>query len=98
MATMAKPTTVRFDEGDKRAAIEILDSIGITFNSYLNMAVKQLINKRRVPFELEAPRKIPNEETRRAMLVAEAKELGLVIDESPKFDDADEAIAYLRSL
>lgn len=98
MAAAVKPTTVRFDEDDKRAAIEILDSMGITLNSYLNMAVKQLVNKRRVPFELEAPKEIPNEETRRAMLVAEAKELGLIADESPKFDNTDDAIAYLRSL
>ena len=89
---------MRFDEADKRAATEILDSIGITFNAYLNMAVKQLINKRRVPFELEAAPEIPNEETRRAMVEAEAKALGLIEDDSPRFRDADAAIAFLRSL
>lgn len=56
MATTIKPTTIRISEPDKRIATEILDSLGITLNSYLNMAVKQLVNKRRVPFELDARR------------------------------------------
>ena len=98
MTTLTKPTTVRFNEADKKAATEILDSIGITFNAYLNMAVKQLINKRRVPFELEAAQEIPNEKTRHAMMEAEAKESGLIEDDSPRFHDADAAITFLRNL
>ena len=97
MATAAKPTTIRINETDKRLATEILDSLGITLNSYLNMAVKQLVNKRRVPFELDAPRDIPNDETRMALAIAEAKELGIIADDSPAFFDADEALAYLES-
>lgn len=97
MATIAKPTTIRIDESDKRIATEILDSLGITFNSYLNMAVKQLVNKRRVPFELDAPKDIPNDETRMALAIAEAKELEIIEDDSPTFTDADKAIAYLES-
>lgn len=97
MATTTKPTTIRIDESDKRLATEILDSLGITFNSYLNMAIKQLVNKRRVPFELDAPQDIPNDETRMALAIAEAKELGIITDDSPSFADADEALAYLES-
>lgn len=97
MATMTRPTTIRIDEADKRMATEILDSLGISFNSYLNMAVKQLVNKRCVPFELDAPRDIPNEETRMALAIAEAKELGIIADDSPAFTDADEALAYLET-
>ncbi len=98
MTTLTKPTTVRFDERDKAAATEILDSIGLTLNSYLNMAVKQLINKRRVPFDLEAPAELPNVETRQSMVIAQAKELGLIVDDSPSFDNADDALAYLKGL
>lgn len=96
MAISTKPTTVRFDEASKNQAIEILDSIGLSFNSYLNLAVKQLVNKRRVPFELEAVELSPTEETRRAMVEAEAKELGLIPDDSPSFSNASDALAFLR--
>ncbi len=37
-----------------------------------------------------------NEETRRALAAAEAKELGLVADDAPAFDDADELMAFLE--
>lgn len=96
MATLTKPTTIRIDETDKRLATEILDSLGITFNSYINMAVKQLINKRKVPFELAAPKEVPNSETRMALAIAEAKELGIIEDDSPTFSDANAALAYLN--
>lgn len=99
MATVTmKPTTVRFDEGLKSQAVAILDSIGLNFNTYLTLSLRQLVNQRRVPFELAPAPEVPNEETRRAMLLAEAKEMGLVEDDAIRFDNADDAIAYLEAL
>lgn len=95
MTTLAKPTTVRFDETEKAEATAILGSIGLSFNAYLNLAVRQLINQGRVPFELAPAKEVPNETTRRAMVEAEAKELGLLPDDAPTFSDADELLAYL---
>ena len=66
-ATM-KPTTVRFDEGLKSQAVAILDSIGLNLNTYLTLSLRQLVNQRRVPFELAPAPEVPNEKTRRAML------------------------------
>ena len=39
-----KPTTVRIEEGLKEQATEFLDSVGLSLNSYLNLAVRQLVN------------------------------------------------------
>ena len=93
--TAIKPTTVRIEESLKNQAAEILDSIGLGFNAYLNLAVRQLVNQRRIPFELKAADEIPSEETRRAMVLAEAKAMGLIPDDAPSFSDADELMAFL---
>lgn len=99
MATAAmKPTTVRFDEVLKRDATGILDSIGLSLNSYLTLALKQLVNQRRVPFDLAPAPEVPNEETRRAMILAEAKEMGLIEDDAATFDSVEDAISYLEAL
>ena len=97
MAIATKSTTLRIDEDIKREATEILDSMGISFNGYLNMAIRQLINQRRIPFDIVPARKVPNEETRRAMLLAEAKAIGLIEDDAVTFENADDAIAYLEA-
>lgn len=96
-ATM-KPTTVRFDESLKSQAIAILDSIGLNLNTYLTLSLRQLVNQRKVPFELAPAPEMPNEETRRAMLLAEAKEMGLIEDDAVAFNNVDDAIAYLEAL
>lgn len=59
------------------------------------MATHQLVNQRRIPFEVIPAAETPNEETRRALVAAEAKELGLIPDDSPVFNDIDKLIAYL---
>ena len=88
-------TTITLDEDVKRETTEILNSIGMTLSGYFNLAARQLCIKRRVPFEIEAPDPLPSEETRRAMIAAEAKELGLIPDDTPKFTDTDELAAFL---
>ena len=61
-----KPTTVRIEEGLKEQATEFLDSVGLSLNSYLNLAVRQLVNQRKIPFEIVGRAEVPNEATRRA--------------------------------
>ena len=96
MAATMKSTTVRFDEATKNQAIEILDSIGLSFNAYLNLAVKQLVNQRCVPFRLEAASYEPNEQTQKALREADLKERGLIPDDSPSFATANDAMAFLE--
>ncbi len=94
---MASATTLRFDEADKAEATDLLKSMGVSFNGYLAMAVKQLINQRRIPFEIVPPKNAPTEETRLAMLRAEAKAAGLIPDGDPGFTDPDEFFASLEA-
>ncbi len=47
-----KPTTVRIEEGLKEQATEFLDTVGLSLNSYLNLAVRQLVNQQKIPFEI----------------------------------------------
>lgn len=96
MTTAAKPTTVRIDENLKAQASEILGSVGLSYNTYVVMATHQLVNQRRIPFEIIPASETPNEETRRALVAAEAKELGLIADDAPAFSDADELMAFLE--
>ena len=94
MATAVKPTTVRVDENLKAQANEILGSVGLSYNTYVVMAT--LVNQRRIPFEIVPAGGVPNEETRRALVAAEAKELGLIPDDAPAFDDIDGLVAFLE--
>lgn len=91
------PTTVRFDRELKADAVSILDSIGLGLNSYLTLALRQLVNQRKIPFELVPAQEVPNEETRVAMLRAEAKMNGLISDEDPRFDNVDDFMAHLEA-
>ena len=86
-----KPTTVRIEEGLKEQATEFLDTVGLS----LNLAVRQLVNQRKIPFEIVGRAEVPNEATRRAMVIAEAHELGILPDDSPSFNNADELISFL---
>lgn len=94
---MVKATTIRMDESLKREAVAVLDSIGMSFNTYVTAATKQLVNQRRVPFDLVAPSAEPTDQTRRALVEAQARELGLIPDSSPRFDSAEAAMAYLEN-
>lgn len=88
-------TTITLDDAVKQETTEILDAIGLSLSGYFNLAARQLIIKRRIPFDIEAPELVPNEATRRAMVAAEARELGLIPDETPTFDNVDDLLAYL---
>ncbi|MBU5404362.1 type II toxin-antitoxin system RelB/DinJ family antitoxin [Paraeggerthella hongkongensis] len=96
MTIATKPTTVRIDENLKAQANEILGSVGLSYNAYVVMATRQLVNQRRIPFEIVPAVGIPNEETRRALVAAEAKELGLISDDAPAFADVDGLMAFLE--
>lgn len=95
MATAVKPTTIRIEEGLKEQATAILESIGLSYNSYVTLATRQLVNQRKVPFDLVSPEPTPNRDTYCAMIAAEAKSLGLIPDDASAFRDADALEAFL---
>ncbi|MCD8316656.1 MAG: type II toxin-antitoxin system RelB/DinJ family antitoxin [Eggerthellaceae bacterium] len=95
--TTTKATTIRLEEGLREKAAEVLKGIGISYNSYVSLATHQLINQQRIPFDCIADTSyIPNDETHRAIIEAEAKDLGLIKDDSPTFKNIDDAMAYLN--
>lgn len=92
---MATTATLHFDETDVRAAADLLQAMGFTLDEYLHMAVRQLIIQRRVPFEVLPAEDRPVEETRRALIAAEAKELGIIEGDARSFKTAEEVMAWL---
>lgn len=46
---------IRMSVEDKEIATSILESMGLNMSTLINMTVKQLIQKRKVPFEITAP-------------------------------------------
>ncbi len=51
MESLTTTISVQVDKHDKEIAMEILSSLGLNLSTYVNMAIKQLINKDGIPFE-----------------------------------------------
>ena len=66
-----------------------LEPMGLSINSYFNMAVRQLVIQK-IPFEILVEQEDSNLTTRRALIEAKAKDLGIIPDGSPHFKNVDE--------
>ena len=56
MESLTTAISVQVDSHDKEVASSILKSLGLNMSTYVNMAIKQLINKDGVPFEIVNPK------------------------------------------
>lgn len=56
MKSLTTAISVQVDRQDKELATGILNNIGLNISTYGNMAIKQLINKNGIPFEVVNPR------------------------------------------
>ena len=56
MESLTTAISVQVDRKDKELATVILSNLGLNMSTYVNMAIKQLINKDGVPFEVVNPR------------------------------------------
>ena len=56
MESLTTAISVQVDRQDKELATSILNNLGLNMSTYVNMAIKQLINKDGVPFEVVNPR------------------------------------------
>lgn len=65
MGSFTTAISVQIDKRDKELATNILNSLGLNMSTYINMAIKQLINKDGVPFEVV--NKKPNKELLKAL-------------------------------
>ncbi|GAA0867363.1 type II toxin-antitoxin system RelB/DinJ family antitoxin [Lactobacillus kefiranofaciens] len=92
---MTSSTTIRLDDDLKRKLQKDLDTAGISMNTYFVMAAKQLVLQKRIPFEIITEPEIPNKTTEKAMLLADAKNEGLVSDDSPSFTNVDDLMKSL---
>lgn len=88
-------TTIRLDSELKKELTKELDVTGLSLNGYFNLAARQLVLQKKIPFEILTETDIPTEKTRRALVEAEAKELGILPDDSPSFTDMDDLKAFL---
>ena len=56
MENLTTAISVQVDSKDKEIASGILRKLGLNMSTYVNMAIKQLINRDGVPFEVVNPR------------------------------------------
>jgi len=56
MESLTTAISVQVNKKDKELATSILSNLGLNMSTYVNMAIKQLINKDGVPFEVVNPR------------------------------------------
>lgn len=56
MENLTTKIKVQVDCNDKEIAISILKRLGLNMSTYINMAIKQLINKGVIPFEIDNPK------------------------------------------
>lgn len=92
---MTSSTTIRLDDDLKQKLQKDLDAAGISMNTYFVMAAKQLVLQKRIPFEILTEPEIPNKTTEKAMLLADAKDEGLISDDSPSFTNVDDLMKSL---
>ena len=67
------------------------------FQHLRNHGKHQLVNQQRLPFDTSVRAAEPNEQTKRAMLEAEAKERGILPDDAATFNSAQDAITWLHN-
>ena len=89
------PTTIRLDDDLKKELTKELSSMGLSIIGYFNLAARQLVIQKKVPFEVLAESNEPTEATKKALVAAQAKELGIIPDDSPSFDNMNELKNYL---
>ena len=56
MESLTSAISVQVDTHDKEVANGILKNLGLNMSTFVNMAIKQLINKDGIPFEVSNPR------------------------------------------
>ncbi|MDO4369502.1 MAG: type II toxin-antitoxin system RelB/DinJ family antitoxin [bacterium] len=56
MNSLTTAISVQVNKQDKEIATGILNKLGLNMSTYVNMAIKQLINRDGVPFDVVNPR------------------------------------------
>lgn len=56
MPSLTTTISVQIDKEDKDIATEILQKLGVSMSGLINMTIKQLIMKGKIPFEISLPK------------------------------------------
>lgn len=56
MANSTTAISVQIDKNDKEKATEILQKLGVSMSGLINMTIKQLIMRGRIPFDISIPK------------------------------------------
>ena len=56
MSNLTTAISVQIDKNDKEKATIILDKLGVSMSGLINMTIKQLIMRGRIPFEVSLPK------------------------------------------
>lgn len=91
-------STIRLDRDLREAADKELSNMGLSLTAYLNLAVKQLVIQKEVPFKIKSTNQsdeITNPVTRRAIIKAMAEEEGLINDEGQRYTTTKDAMNAL---
>jgi DNA-damage-inducible protein J len=93
MENLTTTISVQVDSRDKEIATGILKNLGLNMSTYVNMAIKQLINKDGVPFEVVNSK--PSKELLEALQEGEDILSGKV--EAKSYTDMYEMLKDLKS-
>ena len=93
MESLTTAISVQVDRKDKELATGILSNLGLNMSTYVNMAIKQLINKDGVPFEVVNPR--PSKELLEALQEGEDILNGKV--KAKSYTNMYEMLKYLKA-
>ena len=93
MESLTTAINVQVDKKDKELAAGILSNLGLNMSTYINMAIKQLINKDGVPFEVVNPR--PSKELLEALQEGEDILSGKI--QAKKYHSVKELIGDLEN-
>lgn len=91
-------STIRLDRDLREAADKELNDMGLSLTAYLNLAVKQLVVQKEVPFKIKSTSRdeeIVNPTTRRAIIKAMAEEEGLIKDDGQRYTNTKDAMDAL---
>lgn len=56
MSSFTTAISVQIDKEDKEQATEILQKLGVSMSGLINMTIKQLIMRGRIPFDVSIPK------------------------------------------
>lgn len=95
---MSHTYSYRANEKDHDEVKKILNELGLDVSTSIKIYFKQIIKQKGIPFSLTTNNSdTPTEETKKALLLAEAKDMGLIEDNTPGFTNNKDLMNYMKN-